>query len=245
MTPGVAPRPLALVTGASRGLGAVIADYLAGAGYDLVITARRSAALHACAARLRRHGGSVEPTVGRVEDPEARGRWRATVQARGSLRILVNNASELGDPGLSPLAEYPLEAWRRVLEVNLLAPVALVQDLLPSLRAARGLVVNISSDAALGAYPGWGAYGASKAALDLASRTLAAELAPSGVTVVSVDPGDMRTSMHQSAYPGEDISDRPLPDATVPFWAWLFEQSPSSVSGSRFRAQAEQWALPA
>jgi NAD(P)-dependent dehydrogenase (short-subunit alcohol dehydrogenase family) len=103
--------------------------------------------------------------------------------------------------------------------------------------------VNITSDAAAGAYEGWGGYGASKAALELASRTLSAELRDDGVSVVAVDPGDMRTDMHQAAFPGEDISDRPLPDVTLPFWAWLFAANPSAVSGRRLQAQGDTWEL--
>lgn len=117
--------------------------------------------------------------------------------------------------------------------------MGLVQEALPLLKAKRGLVVNVSSDAATGAYPGWGGYGASKAALDLVTRTLAAEV--EGAGFVSVDPGDMRTPMHQAAFPGEDISDRPLPDVTLPFWAWLLGQPPLSVSGQGFSAQGERW----
>lgn len=245
MNGGEAPRRLAIVTGASRGLGEVIAEYLAGAGFDLIITARGEQALEAAATRFRQFGVSVRPLPGAVESPGHRAQLAEAVRARGALHILVNNASELGEGALPPLVTYPLPAWRRVLEVNLLAPVALVQDLAPYLRAGAGLVVNLSSDAAVGAYPGWGAYGASKAALDLASRTLAAELATSGVTVVSVDPGDMRTAMHQSAFPHQDISDRPLPGATLPFWVWLFGQPPRSVNGARLRAQAERWEVAA
>ena len=129
--------------------------------------------------------------------------------------------------------------------MNVLAPLALIQEALPLLERAHGLVVNITSDAAIGGYPGWGVYGASKAALDLVSKTLAAELRDEGVAVVSVDPGDMRTTMHQDAYPGQDISDRPLPDVTVPFWAWLLSQPPKAVSGGRFQAQASLWEVPA
>jgi len=102
-------------------------------------------------------------------------------------------------------------------------------------------VVNISSDAALGGYPGWGGYGLTKAALDLASLTLGNELAGRGVGVVAVDPGDLRTRMHQDAFPGEDISDRPLPEVTLPFWAWLFGQPRGAVTGRRYRAQADRW----
>ena len=117
----------------------------------------------------------------------------------------------------------------------------MAQLALPLLERRNGLIVNISSDAAIGGYPGWGAYGASKAALDLLSLTLANELKSRGVAVVAVDPGDMRTAMHQSAYPGEDISDRPLPSVTLPFFAWLLGQERGRVSGGRYRAQDEKW----
>jgi NAD(P)-dependent dehydrogenase (short-subunit alcohol dehydrogenase family) len=130
---------------------------------------------------------------------------------------------------------------RRVFDVNVFAPLALIQEALPLLKDRGGLVVNLSSDAAKGGYPGWGAYGASKAALDLISLTLANELGDVGVSAVAVDPGDMRTEMHQAAFPGEDISDRPLPEVTVPFWAWLFGQDRAAISGGRYQAQAEHW----
>jgi NAD(P)-dependent dehydrogenase (short-subunit alcohol dehydrogenase family) len=154
---------------------------------------------------------------------------------------LVNNASELGPSPLPRLEEYPIGDVERVFRVNVLAPLALIQELLPPLKRSHGRVINISSDAAIGGYPGWGGYGASKAALDLLSLTLAHELRDSGVSVVSVDPGDMRTSMHQAAYPGEDISNRPPPEVTLPFWAWLLHQEPTEVTGRRFQAQAERW----
>ena len=121
---------------------------------------------------------------------------------------------------MPPLSEYPLDTLEGVFSTNLIAPLALVQSTLSLLRQSGGMVINISSDAAVGGYSGWGAYGASKAALDLASLTLANELRDDGVAVVSVDPGDMRTQLHQEAFPGEDISDRPLPEITLPFWAW-------------------------
>jgi NAD(P)-dependent dehydrogenase (short-subunit alcohol dehydrogenase family) len=127
--------------------------------------------------------------------------------------------------------------FARVLDRNLVAPVALVQLAVGHFSAGRALVVNISSDAAKGAYAGWGVYGSSKAALELATLTLAAELRDRGIAVVIVDPGDMRTRMHQEAFTGEDISDRPLPEVTVPFWEWLFDQDPMEVSGQRFAAQ--------
>jgi NAD(P)-dependent dehydrogenase (short-subunit alcohol dehydrogenase family) len=157
----------------------------------------------------------------------------------------VNNASTLGATPLQPLAEYPLEDLEQTLKTNLIAPLGLVQETLTLLKQSGGLVVNISSDAALGGYPGWGGYGASKAALDLVSLTLANELHQEGVGVVSVDPGDMRTQMQQEAFPDEDISDRPLPVVTIPFWAWLFGQEPLAVTGRRYKAQSEQWEVAA
>jgi NAD(P)-dependent dehydrogenase (short-subunit alcohol dehydrogenase family) len=234
-------RRVALITGGSRGLGATLAAFLAGQDYDLVLTGRDAEALRGAAASLAHYGGRVETVAGDVADPEHRRETARAAEALGRLDLLVNNASELGPTPLPPLAEYPPEALRGVLETNLVAPLALVGALLPLLERSRGLVVNVSSDAAAGGYPGWGGYGASKAALDLASLTLAGELRPRGVGVVSVDPGDMRTRMHQAAFPGEDISDRPLPEATVPFWAWLLGQDPLAVSGGRFRAQADRW----
>jgi NAD(P)-dependent dehydrogenase (short-subunit alcohol dehydrogenase family) len=127
------------------------------------------------------------------------------------------------------------------------APIALIQLALPLLVERRGLIVNITSDAARGAYAGWGPYGASKAALELLTRTLAMELRDRGVSAVIVDPGDMRTRMHQEAFPDEDISDRPLPDVTVPFWDWLFYQPPAELNGERFEAQTKdsRWLQPA
>jgi NAD(P)-dependent dehydrogenase (short-subunit alcohol dehydrogenase family) len=232
---------VALITGASRGLGKAMAQFLAAQGTDLILTARGSEALDATVRELSGFGGRTIAVAGDVAG-EAHRRALAEVAGElGGLDLLVNNASILGPSPLPALVHYPLEAFEQVLEVNLLAPLGLVQATLPLLQRRRGLVVNISSDAAVGGYPGWGGYGASKAALDLVSLTLANELGESGVAVVSVDPGDMRTQMHQDAYPGEDISDRSLPDATLPFWAWLFGQERSAVNGRRFKAQAEVW----
>ncbi|MCI4327872.1 MAG: SDR family oxidoreductase [Thermoplasmata archaeon] len=239
-------RRRAVVTGASRGLGEVLAGFLAGSGYDLILVARTAPDLVAVADRLRARGAHVSTVVGSVADPSTRAEIRAVVEPQESLDLLVNNASELGPPGRPPLVVVPPEVFENVLRVNVVAPLALVQTLLPFLsRSGSGLVVNITSDAAAGAYPGWGAYGSSKSALDLVSRTLAAELAENHLSVVAVDPGDLRTAMHQAAFEGTEISDRPLPEATVPFWAWLFGQEPTSVSGRRFQAQAERWGEPA
>ncbi len=237
-------RRVALITGASRGLGKVLATFLAGQGYDLVLSARGAKALDATADGLARYGGKVTALPGDVAEPTHRRRLVEAAHLLDRLDLLVNNASELGPSPLPPMALYPLQVLERVTEVNLLAPIGLLQEALPLLKRSHGLVVNISSDAAVGGYPGWGGYGASKAALDLASLTLAHELKGEGVAVVSVDPGDMRTQMHQDAYPGEDISDRPPPEVTLPFWAWLLGQDPMAVSGQRYRAQAERWGLP-
>ncbi|HKW42830.1 MAG TPA: SDR family oxidoreductase, partial [Thermoplasmata archaeon] len=181
---------------------------------------------------------------GDVTERAHRERLARAAEDLGRIDVLVNNASELGETPLPPLVHARRDRVLRVLDVNVLAPLALVQEVLPLLIRSHGLVVNITSDAAIGGYPGWGVYGASKAALDLISKTLAAELKEKSVGVVSVDPGDMRTKMHQDAYEGQDISDRPLPDVTLPFWAWLLSQPPMAVSGGRYQAQAALWEVP-
>ena len=236
-------RQVALITGASRGLGRTVATFLAGRGTDLIITARGADALHATADELRRLGVNVEAIPGDVNSADHRRRLAAAGERHGRLDLLFNNASILGPSPQPRLADYPLETLEQVLAINVIAPLGLIQELLPWLRIAGGLVVNISSDAAVAGYEGWGGYGASKAALDLISRTLAGELREQGVHIVAVDPGDMRTGMHQEAFPGDDISDRPLPEVTIPFWAWLLGQKRGAVSGRRFQAQAEMWVV--
>jgi len=228
---------VALVTGASRGLGEVIARVLAERGHDLVIGARNAGALNRVRDQLSQSGRRVVALPGDVTDAAVRQRWIDAAGELGGLDVLVNNASELG--GIGPLAAFDVQRFGRVFPVNAGAPIALIQLALPLLAARRGLIVNITSDAANGAYPGWGPYGASKAALELLTRTLASELRDQGVSAVLVDPGDMRTAMHQEAFPFEDISDRPLPEITAPFWRWLFDQDPEVVSGQRLVAQQE------
>ena len=228
---------VALVTGASRGLGEVIARVLAEQRHDLVIGARSAAALDRVRDQLLKSGRRVIALPGDVTDASVRRRWIDAAGELGGLDVLVNNASELG--GIGPLAAFDVQRFGRVFPVNTGAPIALIQLALPRLAARRGLIVNITSDAANGAYPGWGPYGASKAALELLTRTLAVEVRDQGVSAVLVDPGDMRTAMHQEAFPSEDISDRPLPEVTAPFWRWLFDQDPATVSGQRLVAQQE------
>jgi NAD(P)-dependent dehydrogenase (short-subunit alcohol dehydrogenase family) len=232
----------ALITGGSQGLGRTVADFLAAQGYGLVITARGEEELAAAARELRRHGGPVIALAGDVADPAHRQRLARAARELGRLDVLLNNASTLGATPLPPLAEYPVDELEAAFRVNVVAPIALLREVLPLLEESGGLVVNVSSDAARGGYPGWGGYGLTKAALDLASLTLANELSGrGGVSVVAVDPGDLRTRMHQEAFPGEDISDRPLPEVTLPFWAWLFGQPRAAVTGRRYQAQADRW----
>jgi NAD(P)-dependent dehydrogenase (short-subunit alcohol dehydrogenase family) len=228
---------VAIVTGASRGLGEVVAGVLADRGYNLVLGAKTAEPLHRVAESLRDRGATVVPIDGDVTDASVRGRLVDAARDLGGLDLLVNNASVLGRIG--PLADFDVPTLGRIIPVNTGAPLALIQLALPLLEQRRGLIVNVTSDAAHGAYPGWGPYGASKAALELITKTLAVELRDDGVSAVLVDPGDMRTRMHQEAFPNEDISDRPLPEITLPFWRWLLDQDPLSVSGERFAAQKE------
>lgn len=198
----------ALITGASRGLGRALAGSLVTDGWRVVVDARSIADLHAAAA------GWPDATAipGDITDEAHRHQLVAAIGGR--LDLLVLNASSLGQTPLPPLAGYRAEELRAVFETNTVAPLLLAQLALPALRAAGGTVLAISSDAAVEGYPGWGGYGASKAALDQLARVLAAE--EPEVRVLAVDPGDMRTTMQAAAFPGEDISDRPWPEEVVP-----------------------------
>jgi NAD(P)-dependent dehydrogenase (short-subunit alcohol dehydrogenase family) len=218
--------PVALITGASRGLGRALAAGLAREGYALIIDARSDAALEAAAREIRAAGGGVTAISGDIADPVHRAALRQAAQAAGRLDLLVNNAGTLGASPLPALADYPPDELRAAFEVNVIAPIALTQLLLPLLRRSGGAVLNITSDAAVQAYTGWGGYGAAKAALEQASNVLAAE--ETTLRVWWADPGDLRTDMHQQAFPGEDISDRPQPESVVPALARLItERLPS------------------
>ena len=227
--PNVGGMSTALVTGASRGLGRALASGLAGAGFDLVIDARDAAALDAAAGALRASGVSVTAVPGDVTDPAHRAALIAA--CAGRLDVLVNNAGTLGASPLPALADYPADELRAAFEANVIAPIALTQLALPLLRASGGAVLNITSDAAVEAYAGWGGYGAAKAALEQASNVLAAE--ELGVRVWWADPGDLRTDMHQLAFPGEDISDRPEPASVVPAFVRLVSER---LPSGRYRA---------
>lgn len=217
--------PVAVITGASRGLGAALAHALELKGWDLVVDARDSAALEAAV------GVRTTAVPGDVTDPVHRSRLVATAEERGGAALLVNNASTLGASPQPGLAELDDAVLADVLTTNVQAAHALTRALLPQLLARRGCVVNISSDAAVEPYAGWGAYGASKAALDHLTRVLAAEQPT--LRVYAVDPGDMRTQMQQDAFPDEDISDRPEPTAVVPKLLSLLD---GSLPSGRYRA---------
>ena len=216
--------PLAIITGASRGLGLALATGLAGAGWELVVDARGAADLTAATGRIG--DGRVIAVPGDVTDPAHRRDRVAAADRLGGPDLLVNNAGILGPSPQPALAGYPLDALREVYEVNVVAPLGLIQLALPARRSRRGAIVNVTSAAAVEAYPGWGGYGSAKAAIEQAGRVLAAE--EPDVRVWAVDPGDLRTRMHQEAFPGEDISDRPLPDTVVPAFLRLLADAPPS-----------------
>jgi NAD(P)-dependent dehydrogenase (short-subunit alcohol dehydrogenase family) len=213
---------VAIVTGASRGLGFAIAAGLSGAGWRVVVDARDAEALSAAAARIP----NAVAVPGDVADPSHRAALVAAAEVLGGVDLLVNNAGVLGPSPQPKLADYPLDVLREVYEINVVGPLGLTQWALPSLRERSGSVVTITSDAAVEGYEGWGGYGSAKAAIEQASRVLAAE--EPGLRVWWVDPGDLRTRMHQEAFPGEDISDRPLPETVVPAFLHLVRTRPES-----------------
>ena len=214
----------AVITGASQGLGAALAHGLAAAGWSLVIDARTASDLTAVAEALPT---TVIAIAGDVVDDDHRASLAEAASKLGGADLLVNNASTLGGSPPPALGDFPLPDLLETFEVNVLAPIALTQLLLPQLRLADGgAVLNLSSDAAVEAYAGWGGYGAAKAALDHASAVLALE-EPS-LRVWSVDPGDLRTRLQQEASPGTDISDKPLPSSVVPYFLRLLDERPAS-----------------
>jgi NAD(P)-dependent dehydrogenase (short-subunit alcohol dehydrogenase family) len=221
--------PTAIVTGASRGLGLALARALAERGWRLVIDAREPTALQQAADELARRT-DVAALAGDVADAEHRRGLLAA--AGGPVDLLVNNASLLGPSPQPPLADYPLDVLERVYRVNVLAPLALVQLALPQIPAG-ARILNITSDAAVEPYEGWGGYGSAKAALEQLTAILGVER--SDLRVYAVDPGDMNTRMHQEAFPGEDISDRPPPEESVPGLLALVE---GDLPSGRYQARA-------
>lgn len=204
-----------------------MARSLAARSWTLVVDARVGSDLDRAAVELRGLGADVIAVAGDVSDPAHRRELHDVVREAGRLDLLVNNASVLGPSPMPGLADYPVAELARAYEVNVLAPLALVQSTLPLLVAAgRGAIVDISSDAAVNAYTGWGGYGSTKAALDHVTATLAAE--QPDLDVYAFDPGDMNTVLHQDAFPGEDISDRPDPATVVPALLRLLDERPAS-----------------
>jgi NAD(P)-dependent dehydrogenase (short-subunit alcohol dehydrogenase family) len=219
----------AILTGASRGLGLALARELARRGWSLIIDGRGADALEAARAELAQHT-SVVAIPGDVADPQHLQALAAAAQQAGGLGAVINNASILGPSPQPALLDYPLDVLEQVYRVNVIAPLALLQAVQSTLDTdAR--IMNITSDAGVEAYPGWGGYGSSKAALEQLSAVLAAERAD--LRVFWVDPGDMHTQMHQEAFPGEDISDRPPPEASVPGLVELLE---GDYASGRYRA---------
>lgn len=225
----------ALITGATQGLGRALAGALAARGWDLVVTARNASRLAETVSALRGHGHDVVGLAGDVSDAVHRDEVAHVVtEIAGThgLDLLVHNASTLGPVPLRPLRDLSAEDLAAVLSVNVVAPHALTRSLLPTLEAARGTLLSISSDAGVEHYETWGGYGASKAALDHLTLTVATETPT--IRAYAVDPGDMRTAMHQAAFPGEDIGDRPLPEeVAVPGILALLAARPAS---GRYRA---------
>jgi len=232
---GMNTTSVALVTGASRGLGLEVARAFGQRGLRLILTARGADELERVAQELT-SVTEVVALAGDVADPAHVQRLVYTGE-RAFVRIdvLVNNASELGPSPMPALAEFPLDRLRNVLDVNVVAPLGLIQAVLPGMLEWHcGLIVNVTSDAGVEAYPTWGGYGASKAALEHLSRVLAAEIEASGVRVYVVDPGDMNTAMHQSAEPGVDLAHLPGPEIVAPAFVQLLDET---APFGRFEAQ--------
>lgn len=208
-----------LITGASRGLGLALARELATRGWRMIIDARGPAALERAAAELSRNT-KVTAVAGDVTDGAHRRALAQAAREMGGLDAVVNNAGILGPSPQPALLDFPLDELERVYRTNVIAPLAIVQAVRGSLKA-EARIVNVTSDAAVEAYEGWGGYGSAKAALEQMSAVLAVEN-PSW-RVYWVDPGDMRTQMHQEAFPGEDIGDRPPPEESVPGFVALLE----------------------
>jgi NAD(P)-dependent dehydrogenase (short-subunit alcohol dehydrogenase family) len=218
-------KPVALITGASAGLGQALTQDLAVRGWHVIVDARHGEPLLATVASLD-PAGTATALVGDISDAEHRRELAEVVSARGRLDLLVNNASTLGPTPLRALAELEASELQQIFDVNVFGPEHLIWLTLKQLRANNGVVVNISSDAAVASYANWGGYGAAKAALDHLTLTHAAE--EPDVRWYAVDPGDLRTAMQQAAFPGEDISDRPLPASVVPAVLSLITARPAS-----------------
>jgi NAD(P)-dependent dehydrogenase (short-subunit alcohol dehydrogenase family) len=233
------PGRTALITGGSRGLGLGVARLYAARGARLVLVARGEAALRSAAEELSARTAVLALAADVGEDAE--GIARAALNRFGRVDVLVNNASDIGPSPMPALDAYPWDALLRVFRINAVAPLHLAQLLLPAMKArGEGVIINVTSDAGVQAYPGWGGYGASKAALEHLSRVLAAELAGGGVRVYVVDPGDMNTQMHRAAEPGVDLSHLPGPEVAAPAFVRLVEDDTAPFA----RVEAQKLLAP-
>lgn len=228
----VLSRDVAVVTGASRGLGLAITRALVADGWSVVVDGRAGDDLMTAISDVTGPGQAVA-IPGDVTDPDHRQQLAQAAAGKGPVRLIVNNASYLGPSPQPVLQNYPLDTLRRVYEVNTVAPLALIQVLRPLMTEAGGVIINITSDAGVEGYAGWGGYGSSKAALEQLSRVLAAEQPQ--LRVYWVDPGDMNTRMQQEAFPGEDVSDRPPPEESVP---GLMELAKGELPSGRYQARS-------
>ena len=229
------PTTIALITGASRGLGLEIARLYAQRGLGLILTARRPELLSEASDELSRITDVLAIAGDVADESHAERLIGAGLERFGRIDVLINNASELGPSPMPELERLPTDALEKVLRVNVVAPLRLTQLVLPGMRQrGSGLIVNVTSDAGVQAFPTWGGYGASKAALEHLSRVLAAELEQSGVRVYVVDPGDMDTEMHRAAEPGVDLSHLPSPRAVAPAFLRLLDET---AAFGRFEAQ--------
>ena len=228
---GESSQHTAIITGASRGLGLALARALAEENWTLIIDSRTEDALESAREELSRHT-RVVAIPGDVTDPEHRGALAYAAHEAGGVDALLNNASILGPSPQPDLLDYPLDVLEEVYRANVISPLALIQAVRAELKEG-ARIINVTSDAAVEPYEGWGGYGSSKAALEQLSNILAAE--NPGLRVYRVDPGDMRTQMHQEAFPDEDISDRPLPEVSVPGFLELLT---GDLPSGRYEARA-------
>ncbi|MGH2448413.1 MAG: SDR family NAD(P)-dependent oxidoreductase [Chloroflexota bacterium] len=224
------PPRTALITGASTGLGRALARALSEQGWQLIVDARDAVALEEARAALP-VAESATAIAGDIGDEAHQRALAGRAGELGGLDLIVNNAGTLGASPLRPLLEYPLSELLQALNTNVVAQLGVLQALHAHLKPG-ARIINVTSDASIEPYEGWGGYGASKAALDQLSAVLASE--NPDVRVYAVDPGDMRTAMHQAAYPDEDISDRPLPEESVPAFLALLERD---LPSGRYRAE--------
>lgn len=221
---------VALITGGSAGFGRALAEVLADRGWSLVLDGRDPDRLEGAVEQLRK-ATTVRAVAGDVSLASHRAALSAAVAELGGLDLLVNNASTLGVSPLQNLSQLSLETFQNILDVNVVAPLALAQLFLDDLKGRDGAIINVTSDAGIEPYETWGGYGSSKAALEHLSAIMAVE--QPALRIYWVDPGDMRTQMHQDAFPGEDISDRPLPEAVVPGFMALIDHA---MPSGRYRA---------